>query len=207
MRFITKALVITMTAVSGGLSACTTVDLTQVAVKQPQATSEKVKQNVVERASLSLTRMFHAKGWCKSDPAEKTKTATNVLLNGMDIDSEANHDRILTPVTLTQLISDMTEANYQVEQTTKAAEVYLVVADDIAELDKELSQLEAALLSSREAQAGFVKTVNAFPEKSHATRHKLEDISKSIDNLKTVTDAYGDRTRSQIAARVSAAGS
>ncbi|PHS77324.1 MAG: hypothetical protein COB56_03695 [Robiginitomaculum sp.] len=207
MRFIAKGLVITMTVASGGLSACTTVDLTQVAVTQPQTASEKVEQNVVERTSLSLTRMFHAKGWCKSDPAEKTKTATNVLLNGMDTDSEANHAHTLIPVTLTQLISDMTEANYQVEQTTKAAEVYLVVADDIAELDKELSQLEAALLSSREAQAGFVKTVNALTDKNHATQQRLEDISKSIDNLKTVTDAYGDRTRSQIAARASAAGS
>jgi len=207
MRLVTKNLVVIVSIVSGGLSACTTVDLTQVAVNQPQVSTENVEQNVVERASLSLTRMFHAKGWCKSDPAEKTRTATNVLLNGMDTDSQTKNTSVVTPVNMTQLITDITVANYQVEQTTKAAEVYLVVADDMAELDKELSQLEAALLSSRQAQAGFVKHANTLPDTDHTIHHRLEGISKSINSLKIVTDAYGDRIRSQIAARAASAGS
>lgn len=207
MKLITSHLVI-MTAILGsGLSACTTVDLTQVAVNQPQTSRGKTEQNVVERASLSLTNLFHAKGWSKNDPAEKTKTATNVLLNGLNKDSQNQNASMVTHVTTAQLTADITEANYQIEQTTKAAEVYLVVVDDTAELDEELSQLEAALLLSREAKAGFVKNVIALPEKSHTFRHKLEKISKSIDELKTVTDAYGDRIRLQISARASGAGS
>ena len=207
MRLITKNLVVIVAIVSGGLSACTTVDLTQVAVNQPKISNENTEQNVVERASLSLTSMFHAKGWCKSDPAEKTRTATNVLLNGMDTDNQAKNTSMVTPVNMNQLITDITVANYQVEQTTKAAEVYLVVADDMAELDKELSQLEAALLSSRQAQAGFVKNANTLSDIDHTTHQKLEDISKSISSLKIITDAYGDRIRSQIAARAASAGS
>jgi hypothetical protein len=207
MKLITSHLVI-MTAILGsGLSACTTVDLTQVAVNQPQTSSEKKEKNVVERASLSLVKKFHTKGWYKSDPAEKTKTATNVLLNGIDTDNQSENVSTTMPITDNQLIDDITEADYQVKQITKAAEVYLVVADDMAELDEELSQLEVALLSSREAQAGFVKNVNKLPKKSQTTRHKLEEISKSIDKLTTVTDAYGDRIRLQIAARASNAGS
>jgi len=216
MRLVTKSLVI-LSIAGSGLSACTTVDLTQIAVNQPQISGEQTEQNVVELASLSLTKMFHDKGWYESDPAEKTKTATNVLLNGIDtndidtgdIDTsgQGKYVVVVTPISMNQLNADITAANYQVKQTTKAAEVYLVVADDMAELDKELSQLEAALLSSREAQAGFAKNVNALPEKSHEARHKLEDISKSIDSLKIVTDAYGDRIRAQIAVRANRAGS
>jgi len=207
MKLVTKSLVVATIVVCGHLSACTTVDLTQVAVNQPLAPSEKIEQNVVERASLSLTSMFHAKGWCKSDPAKKTKTATNVLLNGVGTQHHVTGSQMSAPVTLTQVITDMTAANYQVKQTTKAAEIYLVVADDSTKLDNELSQLEAALLSSREAQAGFVKTVNAFPDKNHISLNKLKEISKSIDNLKAVTDAYGERIRTQIAAQVTSAGS
>ncbi len=207
MNIITKHLVIISVAISGALSACTTVDLTQVAVNQPVETSQEAEQNVVERASFALTSMFHDKGWCDSDPTEKTKTATNILLNGMEPDTHSNKSFVVTPVTMDQLIANITQANHQVEQTTKAAEIYLVVADDMAELDKELSQLEAALLSSREAQAGFMKSMDALAEDNPGSHEILEDISKSIDNLKIVTDAYGDRIRAQIAARASGAGS
>lgn len=207
MNVITRHLVIISVFASGALSACTTVDLTQVAVNHPQATSQETERNVVEKASFSLIRLFHSKGWCESDPAEKTKTATNVLLNGMDTDSKGVQLYMAVPITLAQVVSDIAEANYQVEQTTKAAEIYLVVADDMAQLDKELSQLEAALLSSREAQASFVKNVDELSEADHLTHEELEKISNSIDELKAVTDAYGDRTRSQIAARASGAGS
>lgn len=186
----------------GGLSACTTVDLSQVAVSRPQAVSEKPVQNIVERASRSLTSMFHAKGWCKSDPEQKTKTATNVLLNGMDSDDK-NIDFSLSDFAYQSPLSEnLADANFQVEQTTKAAEVYLTMADDMVELDKELSQLEAALLSAREAEAGFRKTVNSTA--SFTESRKLRILANSVDALKTVTDAYGDRIRSQIAARASA---
>jgi len=201
MKLTKLCVVSTMTICIGGLSACTTVDLSQVSIQQPQAITEQPKQNVVERAAYSLTSMFHAKGWCESGPAEMTKTATNVLLNGMDKDSE-NTAISAIAVSTRQLSADLSNANKQVEQTTKAAEVYLVMSEDMAELDTELSQLEAALLSAREAEAGFGKSLQT--SSNFIVKRKYNALSKSIDELKNVTDAYGDRIRSQIAARANA---
>lgn len=189
------------TTLIGGLSACSTVDLSQIALNQPQEVITKPEQNVVERAAYSLTNMFKSKGWCKSDPAEKTQTATNVLLNGIDMDTQ-NTPVPVSVVSTRQLSTDLTDAKAQIEQTTKAAEVYLVMADEMAELDAELSQLEAALLSAREAETGFGKALDA--SSNFIVRRKYSSLSNSIAELKTVTDAYGDRIRSQIAARASA---
>lgn len=190
----------------GGLSACTTVDLSQVSVKQPEEVVEQPTHNVVERAALSLTRMFHDKGWCKSGPAEMTKTATNVLLNGIDTANKyLNGESTPIPASVVgtrQLSTDLSYANEQVEQTTKAAEVYLVMSEEMAELDTELSQLEAALLSAREAETGFGKSIET--SSNYIVRRKYTELSSSIEELKNVTDAYGERIRSQIAARASA---
>lgn len=186
----------------GGLSACTTVDLSQVAIDKPQAVSVTPKQNVVEKAALSLTSKFKSKGWCKNDPAEKTQTATNVLLNGMQALDEKNTAIPATVISARQLSADLSEANNQVQQTTKAAEVFLVMSEDMDKLDTELSQLEAALLSAREAEANFGKTLQT--SSNLIVRRKYFAFSHSVDALKNVTDAYGKRIRSQIAARASA---
>ncbi len=78
MKF--RASIITAFIVSN-LGACTTVDLSQVALKQPQII-EIPAQNVVERASTSLTELFRQKGWSKAGPTEMTNRATRVLLGG-----------------------------------------------------------------------------------------------------------------------------
>ena len=188
---------------SGGLSACTTIDLSQVAFEQAETVSEKPKLNVVERATHALTENFRSKGWCKNSPEEKTKTATNVLLNGMQ-DTQTTPVPAVVIMDSEQLNASLVEANAQVVQATKAAEVYLnlTMADGMAVLDTELSQLETALLSARQAQVNFSKSLKISDE--FLTRQKFDNFSSSVDNLKSVTDAYGDRIRSQIAMRAAA---
>ena len=197
---LTKICVISMCV--GGLSACTTVDLSQVAIKQPREVIQKPTQNVVEQAALSLTNIFKAKGWCKSHPAEKTRTAANVLLNGVDMEPD-NTPIPASVISTRQLSRDLSEAKKLVEQTTKAAEVYLVLSEEITELGAELSHLEAALLAAREAEFGFDKSLQT--SSNLIVRHKFTVFSNSVDALKNITDAYGDRIRSQIATRASAA--
>ncbi|MCF6275860.1 MAG: hypothetical protein L3J05_08875 [Robiginitomaculum sp.] len=198
---LTKICTTTLTAISiASLTACSTVDLSQIVINQPQEVSEKPKHNVVERATHSLTSMFKAKGWCKSDPNTKTQTATNVLLNGLDTGTQNTAIPVLV-VSTQQLSDDLTDAEAQIKQTTKAAEVFLVMAEDMADLGAELSQLEAALLVAREAETGFGKALET--SSNLIIRRKYASLSSSIDGLKTVTDAYGDRIRLQIASRAS----
>ncbi|MBL4852819.1 MAG: hypothetical protein JKY25_01100 [Robiginitomaculum sp.] len=184
-----------------GLGACTTVDLSQVAIEQPKVI-EKPDHNVVERSSVSLTNLFRQKGWSKSGPKEMTNMATRVLLGGLEKNEDDAEARVAVPVSPAQLDADILEANTQILQTTKAAEVYLTIADDAADLGTELSLLEKALLSARDAENKFAQSIGVKPNVK--TEQDFALLSGSVDRLKDVTDAYGDRIRAQITARASA---
>ena len=179
---------------STGLSACTTVDLSQVAIQSEPVQQTQAQQNVVERAALALTTEFRNKGWCSGGPQEMTQTATSVLLNGIQ-DPEAASNNV-TLIKSTQLASDLSVANEHIARTTKAAEVYLSMSEDVS-LDNELSLLETALLSAREAQTRFSNTIAG--ESNIQVRQNFENLENSVKDLKDVTDLYGDRIRSEIA--------
>ncbi|PHS39284.1 MAG: hypothetical protein COA91_06445 [Robiginitomaculum sp.] len=187
-----------------GLGACSTVDLSQVAIEKPQNTARPA-HNVVERSSISLTSLFRSKGWSKSGPEEKTNTATRVFLGGLEKNHNNTPKDIVVTVNMAQLDADILEANTQIRQTSKAAEVYLTIAEIGAELDDELSLLEGALLAAREAQSGFESSIGANP--SVKLQQDFELFSSSVGRLKDITDAYGDRIRAQIIARASASAS
>ena len=183
--------------ITTGLSACTTVDLSQVAINSEPEKVAPVQQNVVERSAKALTAKFQDSGWCSASPQEKTQTAASVLLNGIDSES--------TPISPTykaakssQLASHLLEANRHVEQTTKAAEVYLSMYEN-SSLDLELSVLETALLSAREAEKRFGLEAVKYNNETIQSRYVI--LQNSVDELKTVTDSYGERIRSDIAAK------
>ena len=188
-----------------GLGACTTVDLSQISESQERSIVSAPVQNVVERASHSLTAMFRGKGWCKGSPQEKTQTATSVLLNGINKDGAKLQNNALVYKNGAGLRADMLAANLQVRQTTKAAEVFLSMADELTELELELSSLETALLSARQAQAKFGVALTGFETPENKRIHN--DLIASVDELKLVTDAYGARLRRQIASGSERAGS
>jgi len=187
-----------------GLGACTTVDLSQISESQERSIILAPAQNVVERASHSLTAMFRGKGWCKGTPQEKTQSATSVLLNGVT-NASAKQTSTLIYNSGAALRADMLTAAVQVNQTTKAAEVFLSMADELTELEAELSSLEIALLSARQAQSKFGLALVNFDTPENKRIHG--DLTRSVDGLKTVTDAYGVRLRRQIAAGSTRAGS
>lgn len=183
---------------TAGLSACTTVDLSQVAIQSESVTAAAPeKQNVVQRASASLTSKFRSKGWCSGGPQEKTQTATSVLLNGVDATPVKNQNKNISFASADHLAAELASANEHVVQTTKAAEVYLSISDNSTNFDSELSLLETALLSAKEAEIRFGRAV-ATTQNSSATRN-YELLRSSVKLLKAVTDSYGDRARQSIA--------
>lgn len=184
-----------------GLTACATVDLSQVAIEQKTAQIAEPIQNVVELASTKMTALFVSKGWSKGDLKQKTMTATNVLLNGIGASKPDHTDVPAITFNAQQLSADLKLANEQVLQTTKAAEVFLVTADVATGLDNELSLLETSLLSAREAEARFGQSVKEAG--TYSNRQHFETLQASIGELKTVTDAYGDRIRANISGAAS----
>ncbi|NNC36849.1 MAG: hypothetical protein EX271_13405 [Acidimicrobiales bacterium] len=180
-----------------GLPACTTVDLSQVAVQSEAIPAVQEEKNVVERASLTLTSVFRDKGWCSGGPQEKTQTATSVLLNGVKATPASKQKSDLTFKSEEQLAAALAVANEHVVKTTKAAEVFLSMTDEMADVDSELSLLETALLSAREAKTRFDKA--AASSQSSVVRQDFQTFQASVISLKAITDQYGDHARTTIA--------
>lgn len=179
-----------------GVPACTTVDLSQVSIQSEASAAVPAKQNVVERASAALMSKFRSKGWCSGGPQEKTQTATSVLLNDVDSTLIENYDTSLKFSNETQLAAELISANEHVMQTTKAAEVFLAISKGITDVDSELSLLETALLSAKEAESRFEKAVAITG--SSTVRQNFEALQTSVQSLKKITDRYGDHARSSI---------
>lgn len=95
------------------------------------------------------------------------------------------------------LIDDIKTARYHIVQTTKAAEVYLDIASADANLTPELKQLQQALRLSEEAQSSFVENKT----NTSAVNIELTGLKVDVDNLRRVTDNFGDvvRTRKLVA--------
>lgn len=202
MQRYTKALFITLTGISTCLmSACTTVDLSQVSFEPQAETARAHTQNVVQKAAHSMVALFETKGWCKTDLKEKTQTAASVLLNGLDndMDKDVITSRAILVVKSGQLLEDIGLANAQVEQITKAAEIYMATADDAADIGVELTLLESALLTAREAETNF--DMSLAQSGTTRSQREFEAFQGAIKDLKGITDTYGDRMRSQISLR------
>ncbi|MBL4870449.1 MAG: hypothetical protein JKX72_05800 [Robiginitomaculum sp.] len=198
LRFLDRMILIPLLGICM-LSACTTVDLSQVSLEKSRQTKPLAAvQNVVEKASRSMAALFVSKGWCKDSAANPTQTAASVLLNGK-VNNIENDIETVKNMGSRQLSADINLAKNHIAQTTKAAEIFLTTADEFSELDKELSMLEAALLSAKEAETKFGKIIILTANSKN--QEELEELKISIGKLKKVTDAYGDRTRGQIASK------
>ncbi len=183
---------------TGMLSACTTVDLSQVSMNKKPVALVKPVQNVVEKAAMSMTAMFTRKGWCEVSTTQ-TQSATSMLLNG--VEDKPSQVTLHADVVLSsrQLSDDLILAQEQVNQTTKAAEIFLTMSEEVSDFDKELSLLETALLSAREAEGNFETTLELVANQKNHQQYK--DFQNSVGKLKRITDAYGDRIRHQITMR------
>ena len=178
------------------LSACATVDLTEVAAPKTVSAAKVADVNVVQRAASKLYSAFTNRGFVAKDSRKKMRSAARVLLKGLEdkgsasITSAGYADSAVDSVIV---LSDIRMAATHVKQTTKAAEVYLVMAPGEKSLRKELVSLEKALIASREASQVFedalIKTVG------ETSAMDFVSYNNSVNELRDVTNAFGDRVR------------
>ncbi len=201
---LTKAHVLVMLFLPlSGLAACSTVDLSQVALSKPEAEPAAPRQSVVERAATRMTKTFEAKGWCDKVEDDKTARFASVLVNGLPTKPEPEATSVRSPAALKQLRRDIYLASRHIDQTTKAAEVFLSVNSRADELEHELGGLETALSVARQAETRFKARAGA--ELSASLSRDFTRLDAHIQRLQNVTDAYGRAVRLAIAARKSGA--
>ena len=183
-------------AASLSMSACATVDLNDIGTKSSPAASKSVDVNVVQRAASKLYAAFSSRGFVTKNSRKKMQTAARVLLNGLEDKDAATTQSAGYAVMATDssiVLSDIRLASSHVEQTTKAAEVYLAMAPSEKSLRKELVSLEKALIASREASQVFEDALLQTAGTAETLDYKA--YVSSVGELRDVTNAFGDRVR------------
>ncbi len=177
------------------VSACATVDLDEMAAAKTVTKTNLVDSNVVQRAAIKLKSAFSSRGFVAKDSQKRMQSAAHILLKGLE-DQEIKPDTASYVSTANDpiiILADILAAARHVEQTTKAAEVYLAMAPVETTLRKELNSLEDALLASRAAETIFEE---ALTKTGHSlTASEFVSYNILVDELKNVTNAFGDRVR------------
>jgi len=177
------------------MTACATIDLDEMAAKNQPSKATTLDVNVVQRAASKLYAAFSSKGFVAKDSRKRMQSAATILLKGLEdrdvTDREISYaDNASNPAIV---LSDIRLAARHVDQTTKAAEVYLAMAPAEISIRPELNSLEKALLSSREAETIFEEALVNSGAVNSAT--ELENYSISVRELTDVTNAFGHRVR------------
>ena len=178
-------------ALSASISACTTVDMTSMGGTDAAPARAASAPNVVEKATSKLFALFSSRGWSTHDSRKRMRSAAETLLGGLDRKGLGHmpSDYVERVEGLDALARDVREAHDHVDQTVRAAEIFLAMSDT-NELREELADLEQALLASRQAQSLFrgAATVHGEPD-------ALSLLEARVDKLRDVTDEFGRRVR------------
>jgi len=178
------------------LSACATVDLNDVATPKGTSASKVADINVVQRAASKLYAAFSSRGFVAKDGRKRVQSAARVLLKGLedkDVSTVSAEGYVSTISDSAVVLSDIRIASSHVEQTTKAAEVYLAIAPADSSLRKELVSLEKALIASREASQVFEDALIKTAGQSDTLDYNAYKVS--VNELRDITNAFGDRVR------------
>lgn len=183
------------------LSGCATVDLNEMAASSASAKTQTTKRaNVVERAASKLYAAFTNRGFVAKTSRKRMRSATRILLEGLEdasvtpVAGETSYAERALPASVVE--TDILFAASHVEQTTRAAEVYLEMSPSTDSLRKELSSLETALMASREASRAF--------KSAGGTTAQITELDARIDDLGRVTDEFGLRVRRKAGEELSA---
>ena len=173
------------------LGGCATVDVTALGSGTASVTDSSAP-NVVETATSRLFALFSSKGWSTHDSRKKMQSAASVLLNGLDAKTLSSEPSpyITAVASRDALATDIREAAYHVEQTVKAAEVFLAMSGPDQDIRTELSDLEQALLASRQAEKVFGDAQSRVGDTEDSAR-----FGTAVNRLRDVTDEFGRRVR------------
>jgi len=188
--------VVSLTAIIS-LSACATVDVSGYAA--PSETVSAVKPvetgNIITRTVKRLYNVFVDRGLYEDNSRKRVQSAANILLNGLQTPSaDGQSDTSADVIALTDFSRDVQTARYHITQTTKAAEVYLDIASNDADLSEELKQLQKALQVSEKATDRLAQYDMRNDQEAAA---RISALQTDVNKLRDVTDAFGDVVRAR----------
>jgi hypothetical protein len=189
-----KAKIALMTICCVAASGCATVDFVEAASRPGAQASVAASPNVVQRAASKLYAAFTNRGWGARSSKRRVQSAADILLRGLDNTSDDGplNAYAAKAQSLSRVQADMLTAQNYIDQTSKAGEVYLAMANADADLGDELVSLQKALLVARQSEQMFETTLSKFGDGNQET---LVVYAGKVDRLRDVTDQFGDRVR------------
>ena len=187
---ISRLLLISSVALS--CTACATVDLQSMGGSSNGPTYEtKSEMNVIMSAVARLKAVFAERGFGAETSKRKVHAAAEMLMNGISAETASDNDDAYArdAKAVPVVLADAELAMRHVDQTRRAAEIYLDLVDPEEPVEKELESLQAALLTSERALASFRASL---PEDNKAD---LVPLETSVDGLRDITNQFGDRVR------------
>ena len=194
----TQIRIFAVTAAAMLATGCATVDMTEMASPVSARADAPAERNIVLRAASKLYSAFRSKGFVAKTSRKKMQSAASILLNGLEereLTTEVDYASRNLPRAV--VIEDIAYATQQIRVTANAAEIYFDMSEGRQNLRKELTELEQALLSSREAATSFKAVVGA-------DSLELRGLNAEVDRLISVTNNFGKRVREQAAADMAA---
>jgi len=194
-----RSKIVCLTATAFLASGCATIDMTEMAIPSAAKAEQPAEKNIVLRAAEKLYAAFRKKGFVAKTSRKKMQSAASILLNGLEERELTTDDVDYAAQDLPRVVvlADIDYATQHVNRTTNAAEIYYEMSDGKRKLRDELSGLEEALLSAREASAAFETAIGS-------DSLELRQLDVEIDRLKAVTDKFGVRVRDRAAAEMAA---
>jgi len=191
MKRLATGLIIALT-----LSACATVEMAPMQPGTLMSQSEMQDRSAVKLSARKLSSVFSTEGWSRINPSEKSQSAVNILVRGLKktgkvIDPVRNY--LLRRSDSDLITADIKRADEYVVSTTQTAREFLQNNPNATDIGAELSNLETALLSARQAEMVFKEALIA--KGLSADNSDLTRLTTSIDDLRDVTNAYGTRLR------------
>jgi hypothetical protein len=177
------------------LPACATVEIAQGSEPVAVASADSAECITLRRSAKTLSYVFAQNGWSHSAVHSKAQSAASVLLRGMKAKIGGSNaiDAYITKTSLTAMRADIKTARDHIETTAGQALIVLSAAnlDENHNVRRDLAALETALLSARQAEMTFERALSSKSMSSTA----LDELTLSIDSLRAVTDAFGERRR------------
>ena len=176
------------------ICACTTVDI----INSPEAPSEigndLEEDNVVKKATSRLAAVFSKRRFAVKNNRKQMQFAAKVLLEGLSDNAkvnDANQSYVETADNLESTLSDIRIASMHVEKTVDSAILYLNTTSKKKSYQKEITNLEQALIASRMALQVFEDAL--IKTSGNTNFDEFVVYNDLVDRLRDVTNSFSNR--------------
>ena len=181
------------------LGGCATVEIMPGANEIPAAVADSTDRLALRRSAKMLSYDFAQNGWCQVKASGTVQNAAGVLLRGLKPKEDGPDTRALYASRMPSsaaIKADILTAQSRVRGLADEAVTTLAADPDAKALRKDLRAMEKALLSAREAELTFTAALKAKGIDTPSAA--MSDYLTSVDALRSVTDALGDRSRNTV---------